>query len=611
MFICSVWVIIDEDGVIKVLEFWFVEVIVFVDKFVSIVRDEELVIKVVLVVLLTFRFFLRFFLGNVVDDEVFIGNGDDVWCFIRDDLLFVRENEFDRVTWILLLVGILIIFVWGVIDKGSIIDEWGFWTLVLILNGMWILEDANDFALEVDILLFDCEFEFNVVIWVLVLIWMFIIVIIDEVLLFVIDGEFDEIILRLFLIWVFIIFFLDIFVDGVIIIGLVFVNVWMFEDESIFILEADEFFRVIVLDWIIFLIEELVLLVLVVFELSCVDIVVKFLFWFIVVNEFRNIEGEEMMFVEVGLEDFKIFVNCDVIWFLFEVLEKVIVGVIDEVLVWMIVDKSDLLGDCVVIGLLLLEMISEIELIVLVELLFWDGSDLVIVGINVVDSVEFLDMIEEFLGDDWRFWCLVVVCIIDNEVVVIKVEVIFCIFEILVVVIIGVKLLDKVIVFEVEVLFVRDLFCNFSIEEVIRGMVNVLDSDGVDCILVESTFFWNVLIILFVVVIIVFVIVLDDKIEILFDMRFNVDEGVIMLLFVEIFITSVEDVSVIDELIIWFCVLLVWVVEVMVCVNVIEGNFDCILEVFVMFSVILGVVDVDKVVLWLVVVIGKIVFFII
>lgn len=57
---------------------------------------------------------------------------------------------------------------------------------------MWIPEDENDFALEADILLSDCEFELNAATWVLVLTWMLTTATTDEVLLSVIDGELDD-----------------------------------------------------------------------------------------------------------------------------------------------------------------------------------------------------------------------------------------------------------------------------------------------------------------------------------------------------------------------------------------------------------------------------------
>lgn len=57
---------------------------------------------------------------------------------------------------------------------------------------MWIPEDENDFALEADILLSDCEFELNAATWVLVLIGMLTTATTDEVLLSAIDGELDE-----------------------------------------------------------------------------------------------------------------------------------------------------------------------------------------------------------------------------------------------------------------------------------------------------------------------------------------------------------------------------------------------------------------------------------
>ena len=57
---------------------------------------------------------------------------------------------------------------------------------------MWIPEDENDFALEADILLSDCEFELNAATWVLVLIGMPTTATTDEVLLSAIDGELDD-----------------------------------------------------------------------------------------------------------------------------------------------------------------------------------------------------------------------------------------------------------------------------------------------------------------------------------------------------------------------------------------------------------------------------------
>lgn len=93
---------------------------------------------------------------------------------------------------------------------------------------------------------------------------------------------------------------------------------------------------------------------------------------------------------------------------------------------------------------------------------------------------------------------------------------------------------------------------------------------------------------------ITFVSASDDKTETLLDLRFNVDEGVIMLLSAETPIMPVEDVSATDEPTTWLCVSPAWVAMAMVCVNVTEGNPDCILEALAMSSVILGVVDVDK-----------------
>ena len=71
--------------------------------------------------------------------------------------------------------------------------------------------------------------------------------------------------------------------------------------------------------------------------------------------------------------------------------------------------------------------------------------------------------------------------IIDDEVAVIKGVVIFCISETLALATIGVKLPDKVVGLETEVLLVTDVLCNSNTEEVTRGMANVPDSDCLDC----------------------------------------------------------------------------------------------------------------------------------
>ena len=86
----------------------------------------------------------------------------------------------------------------------------------------------------------------------------------------------------------------------------------------------------------------------------------------------------------------------------------------------------------------------------------------------------------------------------------------------------------------------------------------------------------------------------DDKTETLLDMRLSVDEGMIMLLSADTPTMLIEDVSGIDEPTSWLCLSLASVVMAMVCVNVTEGNPDCILEALAMSNVILGVVDVDK-----------------
>lgn len=82
---------------------------------------------------------------------------------------------------------------------------------------------------------------------------------------------------------------------------------------------------------------------------------------------------------------------------------------------------------------------------------------------------------------------------------------------------------------------------------------------------------------------------------------------VFLVFFVVIFINYVEDIILLVEIDVWVCI---WVVIVGECVNVIVGNFDCILDGFLIFIVIFGVVGVDGVVVLLFVVIGRIVFFI-
>ena len=84
-----------------------------------------------------------------------------------------------------------------------------------------------------------------------------------------------------------------------------------------------------------------------------------------------------MPFIINTSEDSKTFVNCDGLdatRLSLELPEKVIVGVTDEALAWVIlalfVGKRDPSGDCVVTGLLSLEMTSETELTVPVELTF-------------------------------------------------------------------------------------------------------------------------------------------------------------------------------------------------------------------------------------------------
>jgi len=89
-----------------------------------------------------------------------------------------------------------------------------------------------------------------------------------------------------------------------------------------------------------------------------------------------------------------------------------------------------------------------------------------------------------------------------------------------------------------------------------------------------------------VAVTIAFVTASDDKTDSLVDTSFNVDEGVITLVSAEAPTTPVEDVRATDEPATWLCISLAGVVMAMVCVNVTEGNPDCILEALSMSKVI-------------------------
>lgn len=86
--------------------------------------------------------------------------------------------------------------------------------------------------------------------------------------------------------------------------------------------------------------------------------------------------------------------------------------------------------------------------------------------------------------------------------------------------------------------------------------------------------------------------------------------GVFFILFFgDIFFDLVKDFGILEVIFIGFWVLVIRVVMVIVCVSVIDGNFEKILVMLLMFRVNFGV-DV-VVMLWLVDVVGSIVFFII
>lgn len=91
-----------------------------------------------------------------------------------------------------------------------------------------------------------------------------------------------------------------------------------------------------------------------------------------------------------------------------------------------------------------------------------------------------------------------------------------------------------------------------------------------------------------------FVTVSDDEIDALLTKCVNVNEGMILLLFADTPTTPVEDVSKSVELATWLCISLTRVVIATVCVNVTDGNPECIEDALPMSSVILGVVDVGE-----------------
>jgi len=110
----------------------------------------------------------------------------------------------------------------------------------------------------------------------------------------------------------------------------------------------------------------------------------------------------------------------------------------------------------------------------------------------------------------------------------------------------------------------------------------LLDTDGI----ADATLRLSVCTTVLVAVIIASVTASDDKTDSLVDTSFNVEEGVIMLVSAETPTTAVEDVSGTDVPTTWLCISLAGVVMAMVCVNVTEGNPDCILEALSMSKVI-------------------------
>ena len=86
----------------------------------------------------------------------------------------------------------------------------------------------------------------------------------------------------------------------------------------------------------------------------------------------------------------------------------------------------------------------------------------------------------------------------------------------------------------------------------------------------------------------------DDEIDGLLTKCVNVNEGMVLLPFTDTPTAPVEDVSKSVELTTWLCISLTPVVIATVCVNVTDGNPECIVEALLMSSVILGVVDVGE-----------------
>lgn len=114
-----------------------------------------------------------------------------------------------------------------------------------------------------------------------------------------------------------------------------------------------------------------------------------------------------MVFITKTSEDSITFVcldGLDAASLTVEVPEMVIVGVLDETVVWTMLPlfdgKTNPSEDCVVTGVLLMEMIWETSLTVPAELMPLEGSDGATVGTNALDSDELLDVIEELLWVD-------------------------------------------------------------------------------------------------------------------------------------------------------------------------------------------------------------------
>ena len=190
----------------------------------------------------------------------------------------------------------------------------------------------------------------------------------------------------------------------------------------------------------------------------------------------------------------------------------------------------------------------------------------------------------------------------------------FCISETLALATIGMKLLDEVVGLATRVLFVIGVLCNSTTEAVTRGMANV---PGCDCtrvlnVLASLVFRLSLKILLvpegvtdvavrlsvcttlLVCETMTLLTVSDDEISAVLIKCVDVDEGIIWLLFADAPTNPVEDVSKSVELTTWLCNLLTLVVIATVCVNVTEGNPECMLDALAMSSVIFGVVELGE-----------------